>query len=319
MTETEPANEAESVPATEATSEPAPASEAAPAPVSASEATPAAASEPAPAPAATPAPASAPAPAPAPAPASEAAPAPAPSPSIEVAAPPAPETPAEDEHPPGNDSVLISIDRIDFFYRLWRRFQAYFVVVSCDTNGTIYICESPQTYPLLHRPVRNKPGRIDFGFDGYPIYVSVGAVPSLVKYEVFVVRDRSRAREAGILLNEVGASGLLDSTIGNVKTALTAAGSAAGAAIGTAVEAAIGPVTQAVGATIASMGDKVVASCSGSKIFDARTMALSELTTKAESEGGNVITELDILLFDRRDDAYDEGLGASLPSLHSEY
>ena len=235
---------------------------------------------------------------------------------VEVTSPVVAEAPAEE--PRVNDSVLISIDRIDFSYSFWRRFQAYFVVVSCDTNGKIYISESPQTYPLLHRPIRNKPGRIDFGFDGYPIYVSVGAVPSLVKYEVFVVRDRSRARETGVLLNEVGNSGLLDSTIGGVKSALTAAGSVAGAAIGGAVEAAIGPVTQIVGATIAGMGDKVVAACSGSKIFDARTLAQNELTATADSEGGNVTTELDILLFDRRDDAYDSGVGASLPSLHKE-
>lgn len=220
-----------------------------------------------------------------------------------------------------NDSVLLSIDRIDFSYATWRRFQAYFVVVSCDTNGKIYICESTKTFPILHRPLRGKPGRIDFGFDGYPIYVSVGAVPSMVKYEVFVVRDRSRARQAGMIINEVGSSGMVSSTIGDVKGALRAAGMLAGGAAGvisSAVGAAIEPVTQVVGAIVANVGDKVVASCSGSKIFDARTMAQSEISVTSESMGGKVATELDILLFDRRDDAFDSGVGASLPSLHQE-
>ncbi len=218
---------------------------------------------------------------------------------------------------PKNDSVLVSIDRIDFAYTTWRSFQAYFVVVACDTNGKIFISESPKSYPILHRPLRQKPGRIDFGFDGYPIYVSVGAVPSLVKYEVYVVHDRKRLRDAGLVINQVGTSGLITQTIGDIKGALTAAGGIAAAAIGGAVQAAIEPVTQVVGAVIANLGDKVLASCSGSKIFDAQTMAQHELSVTSESDGGKVVAELDLLLFDRRDDAFDT-VGATLPSLHRE-
>lgn len=200
-----------------------------------------------------------------------------------------------------HDSALISIDKITFRYTTRHRFSAYLVVVTSDTKGRIAVHETPLTYPVLHRPYKDRPAVIDFGFDGFPIYSSVGDVPELTRFDVFLVRDRRAARRAGEILKKVGESDALKAAVGIAKVALTAASGGTGAVIA-AVASGIAPVVGLVGDIIADAQDVVVESYSGSKIFDATTLAKEALSETLVSATGNIETAVDIMLFDSRHD-----------------
>lgn len=203
-----------------------------------------------------------------------------------------------------HDSELISIDEISFRYATRRRFSAYLVVVTCDTNGQIVTYTTPQTYPVLHRPAAGKPAKLEFGFDGFPIHSSTTKVPDLVRYDVFMVRDRKAARKAGDILKEIGSSKALQAATKVAETALLAATGPAGPIVA-AVAAAIGPVLELVGGILEKVEDKVIESCSGSKVFDAATLAKDELTETIVSSTGNIATKVDIMLFDSHKDIDD--------------
>ncbi len=198
-----------------------------------------------------------------------------------------------------HDSALISIDTLTFKYAHRRRFGAYLVVVTSDTLGRVTAHTTPLTYPVLHRPRGGRPAVIDFGFDGFPIYSSVGKVPDLVRFDVLLVRDRRSVRNAGELLEKIASSDALKAALVVAKVALVAA-SAGTAAIGAAVSSAMAPVLGLVGEIIAETEDKVIERFSGSKIFDAAVLAKDEISDTVLSPTGNLETVVDIMLFDSR-------------------
>ncbi len=203
------------------------------------------------------------------------------------------------------DSVLISIDWISFRYLFRRGFRAYILVVTADTNGTIGIYESPESYNVLHRPMRDKPATIDFGFDGFVIYSSAGAVPDLVRFDVFVVKEKSKGgRRAGAVREAVRSSADRQAKLDAAEAALASAGSDGGRAA--EVAAAVSPVLEMVGGVVETMSDEVIEAYSGSKIFDGPIVLRREAETSRQinqavvSPTGNIETKVDITLFERQ-------------------
>lgn len=206
---------------------------------------------------------------------------------------------------PRYDSVLIGIDWISFRYFFRRQFRAYLVVVSADTNGTIGIYESPEVYSVLHRPMRDKPATIDFGFDGFVIYSSAGVVPDLVRFDVFVVKDKSEGRRVGALMEMIRGSQQLEATVASARSAMASA--SADGSVAASVATAVTPVLDLVGGLVENMDNEVIEAYSGSKIFDGPMVskAEGELRKKIHqaviSPTGNIQTKVDITLFQRQD------------------
>ncbi|MEM7152865.1 MAG: hypothetical protein AAF799_08480 [Myxococcota bacterium] len=204
-----------------------------------------------------------------------------------------------------HDSVLISIDWISFRYFFRRNFRAYLLVITADTNGNLEVYESPEIYSILHRPIRDKPATIDFGFDGFVIYSSTGNVPDLVRFDVFVVKDRSKGRKVGALRQMLRDSSDFESALATAKDAV---GSSSNGAAASSVATAVTPVLDLVGGMVERMDDKVIEAYSGSKIFDVAMVRWSEdeprkrLDQSIVSPTGNIETKVDITLFQRQSD-----------------
>lgn len=202
-----------------------------------------------------------------------------------------------------HDSVLISIDWISFRYFFRRNIRAYLLVITADTNGTVAVYESPEVYSILHRPIRDMPATIDFGFDGFVIYSSTGNVPDLVRFDVFVVKDRSKGRKVGALRKMLDDSSDLGAALDDAKKAVAAA---SGGQAATSVASAVTPVLDLVGGMVEKMDDKVIEAYSGSKIFDVSMVEREEDEPKKQlgqsivSPTGNIETKVDITLFQRQ-------------------
>lgn len=207
-----------------------------------------------------------------------------------------------------HDSAMISIDKIKLLYPTRRRFNAYVVVVTSDTNGTVDVYESPLNYPVLHRPASDRPATIDFAGTGFPVHVSVGNVPTLVRYDVFLVRDRKAVRRAGEILQTISNSDGLSSTIEVAKAALLAAAGGPTTLLMTAVAAAVAPVLKLIGEILESTPDRVLEACAGSQLFTPAFMQTAGTLEALQSPTNNIETTVEVTIFDSQRNEGDEEL-----------
>ncbi len=203
-----------------------------------------------------------------------------------------------------HDSAIVTLDKIKFRYATRRRFDAYLIVVSSDTLGRVNVYESPLTYPILHRPALNKPATLDFPGTGFIIHTSIGKVPDVVRYDVFLVRDRRTVRRAGEILQRLSDSPALQAVVNVAKVALTVATGGTGAVVA-AVATAIGPVIKLIGELLEQTQDRVLEAYAGSQVFDHATLNKTELSETIVSSTGNIEAEIDIMLFDSHVDQED--------------
>lgn len=211
-----------------------------------------------------------------------------------------------------NDSVLLTIDQIEFLFRRRKRMKIYGIGISADNSGRLVVSEMPSSATLYHRPKSGRPAVWDFAFSGYPIYQKTGGIPDIVAFHFLIVRDKSSTRRVGQILSAIHGN---KEAQGVLKTAATKARKAGGSvvAIGQVVQLLV-PVVGLVGEILTSTRDEVLQPISGAQFFDTSDLSEDEFSDSITTPDSNMRVKLDFVLFDGRsgDDLTADTSGAEL-------
>lgn len=195
-----------------------------------------------------------------------------------------------------NDAMIVSVDSIKFTYPKAKTMRVYAVGVAGDNSGKVMVTEPPSSAFVNHRPKRGRPAIWDFAFDGYPIYQKTGGIPDIILFHLLIVRDRSKERRVGEIIQAVVAdpsSKQVTEGVGKQLAALGTGGMVAALGLNLLL-----PVAQLIGTIVGKSKDKVLQTVSGSMYFDATRKQQEEFSELIRSPDNNMEVDLDIFLFD---------------------